>query len=253
MSHLANKGQEHKGHKAEHWFTARQTQPTGSWGQPGKTLRVTAHGHLKSALAWKRTSETKLQSCYGHQVDVVRVNPLVTQQLFCITHWQRCEETPGAETGSRQGSGLWLPGEISPCNSSPNSSSCSNLSPGHGHTWNFGHMNVEEFPGTGWTSHLQQTSGVSCSWGYLNLGVSGRVSRCCAIRQLLTSLQQLFSTIAHVILPIFFSTKRSSSLPGKIFSFPTKHYPKISLWALLIKSKLLILLSAPRSRTSLFF
>lgn len=147
--------------------------------------------------------------------------------------------------------GLW-PDEMCPGNSSPDLSSCSNPSPGRGHTWNFGHINLAKFPETGWTSHLQQTSGVSCSWGYLNLRVSGRVSRCFATRQLLTSFQQLFSSTAHVIFPTFFSIKRSSSLPGKIFSFPTKHYPKISLWALLIKSKLLILLSAPRSRTSLF-
>lgn len=118
----------------------------GEWGQPGKRLRETAPGHLKSALARKRTSETKLQCCYRHEMDVLRVNPLVTHQLFCITPWQRCEKTLGVETGSRQGSGLWLPEEISPCNSSPNSSSCSNLSPGHGHTWNFGHMNVAKFP-----------------------------------------------------------------------------------------------------------
>lgn len=193
-----------------------------SWGQLRERLRVSVHGHLRNA--WKRTPETKLNCCYRPQVDVLRVNLLVTHQLCCITHWHRCEEIPGNETGSRLGSGLWLPDEMSPCNSSPRLSSCSNPCPGCGHTWNFGHTNLAKFPETGWTSHLQQTSGVSCSWGYLNLGVSGRVSRCFAIRQSLTSFQQLFSTTAHVILPTFFSTKRSSSLPGKISSFPTKHY-----------------------------
>lgn len=133
---------------------------------------------------------------------------------------------------SSKGSSLWLPDEMSPCNSSLNLSSCSNPSPGHGHNWSFGHVNLTRFPKSGWTSHLQQTSGVSCSSGYLNFEVSSRVSRCFAIRQLLTSFQQLFSSTAHVIFPTFFSTKRSSSLPGKTFSFPTKHYPKISHWAL---------------------
>lgn len=237
MSHLANKGRGAQGAggsaSAEHWFTARQTQPTGSWGQPAKRLRISVPGHSKSALAWKRTSETKLQCCCDrHQMEDLRVNPLVTHQLFCVTHWHRCEEILGAERGSRPGSGPWLPHEMSPSNSSLNSSSCSKPSPGRGHTWSFGHMNLAKFPETGWTSHLQQTSGVSCSWGYLNLGVSSRVSRHFAIRQLLTSFQQLFSSIAHVIFPTFFSTKRSSSLPGKIFSLSIKYYPKIPHWTL---------------------
>lgn len=57
MSHLANKGRGAQGAQgsasAEHWFTARQTQPTGSWGQPGKRLRISVHGHFKSALHGK--------------------------------------------------------------------------------------------------------------------------------------------------------------------------------------------------------
>lgn len=57
MSHLANKGPGAQGAQgsasAEHWFTARRTQPTGSRGQPGKRLRISVHGHLKSALHGK--------------------------------------------------------------------------------------------------------------------------------------------------------------------------------------------------------
>lgn len=228
---------------AEHWFTARETQPR-ELGAAWKRLRVSAHGHLKSAFTWKTASEAKLRCCYRPQV------------MFWewILRWPTSSAVSPTDTGVRKYLGLeqdpdWADRWDVPCNSSPNLSSCSNPSPGRGHTWNFGHMNLAKFPETGWTSHLQQTSGVSCCCGYLNLGVSGRASRCFVIRQLLTSFQQIFSSTAHVIFPTFFSTKRSSSLPGKIFSFPTKHYPKISLW---IKSKLLILLSVPRSRTSLF-
>lgn len=172
-------------------------------------------------------------------------------QLFCITHWHRCEEILGAEMGSRLASGLWLRDELSPCSSSPNLSSCSNPSPGRGHTWSFGHMNLAKFPETVWTSHLQETSGVSCSWGYLNLGLSSGVSRRFAIRQLLTSFQQLFSSTAHVIFPtpLFIPrdlpvclAKYSASQGNNTQKSKTEH-------SLLIKSKLLILLSAPRPRT----
>lgn len=185
MSHLTNKGQEHKGHKAAPVLSTDlqpgRHSPRGAAGSLEKGWGHQCTGIYKVHLHGKEHQTTKLRRCYRPQMDALRVTPLVTQQLCCITHWHRCEETLGAETGSRLGCGLWLPDEMAPCNSSPNLSSCSNPSPGRGHTWNFGHVNLAKFPETGWTSHLQQTSGVSCSWGYLNLGVSGRVSRCFAI------------------------------------------------------------------------
>lgn len=121
-------------------------EPGAAW-KKAEDIRARA---FKKCIAWKRTSETELWCWYDrHQMDVLRVNPLVIHQLFCVTHWYRCEGILGAERGSSLGSGLWLPHEMSPCNSSPNLSSCSNPSSGRGHNWSFGHVNLARFPKSG--------------------------------------------------------------------------------------------------------
>lgn len=181
---------------------------------------------------------------------VLGVNPLVTPQFFCKTHWDRCEETLGVKQDPD-----WAPisGCQMRCPLGTHPQTClpaptpvlGMATPGILVPWTW--QNSQKQAGQA-TSNRPQVCPVPEGALILGLGVS----RCCAIRQLLTSFQELFSSIAQVIFPTFFSTKRFSSLPGTIFSFPTKHDPKISLWELLIESKLLILLSAPRSTTPLF-